>query len=118
MLLKRLKKLFKLLQNDLFQNERMGIALLRIVSGVIAMLAVALAVIFISAGVGWIITLLWEAPYINSRTSGSGQSVCDPYTNTGRAFIVLTGIAGYLLYGLFKFFRWLVRSWKESGKEE
>lgn len=113
----RLKKFFKLVRNDLFKNERVWVTLLRIVGGVIVMLAVALAVIFILAGIGYIITLLWRTPYIQSRTSGSGQSVCDSYTNVGLAFIVLTGIAGYLLYDLFKFFRWLLRKWKEAGNE-
>jgi len=118
MFLKRLKKFLKLLRNDLFHNEHVWKTLLRIVGGVLVLLAVAFAVIIVSAVIGWIITLLWRAPYINSRTSGSGQSICDSYTNIGLAFIVLTGIAGYLLYDLFKFFRWLIRRWKEAGKEE
>ena len=118
MFLKRLKRFFKLVKKDLFQNEHVWVTFLKIVGGVIAMLAVALAVILVLTGIGYIITFLWRLPYIQSRTSGSGQSVYDSYTNIGLAFVVLTGLAGFLIYDLFKFFGWLLRKWKEAEKEE
>jgi len=116
--MQRLKRFFKLLRNDLFHNERVWTTLLRILGGVIVLLAVAFTVIFVLTGIGWIITLLWREPYIQSRTSGSEQSICDSYTNIGLVFGFFTGFVGYIIYDLFKFVRWLIRRWKESGKEE
>jgi len=118
MFLKRLKRFFKLIKKDVSQNERIWVILLKIVGGVIVMLAVALAVILVLTGIGYIITFLWRLPYIQSRTSGPEQSVYNSYTNIGLAFVVLTEIAGFLVYDLFKFFGWLLRKWKEAEKEE
>jgi len=116
--MKRLKKFFKLIQKSLFPHERAWVTLLRILGGVIVLLAVAFTVIFVLAGIGWIITLLWKLPCIQAQTNGSGQGIPNSYPNIGLAFVMLVGIAGFLIYNMFEFFRWLIIKWKESGKEE
>lgn len=118
MLLKRLKRFFKIIKKDLFSEEAAWLVIIKIIGALIVLSAIALTVVLVLAGIGYLITLIWRTPYINSRTSGNGSSVFDSYTNVGLAFCCLAGVAIYIIYGIVTIIKWLLCKWKESGKEE
>ena len=115
MLQKRLKRFFQLIKKDLFSNEAAWIIIIKIIGGLIILIAIGLTIVFALAGIGYLVTLVWREPYIHYR---SESNVFDSYTNVGLAFCFLAGIAGYLMYGILKIFKWLLQKWKESEKED